>query len=81
MRNRLEDLGRLAVLIDNVLDMSVFDIVDNPKRCFDNFFDLDRDQQENILHDLAYGLDGISNALGDCLTIARGTDELNDDVI
>ena len=81
MRNRLEDLERLAVLIDNLLDHDLFKEENNPRRPkdYDEWFaSMTEDQKDDILRSWVYGIQFISDKLYDMLSIAKGTDPLND---
>ena len=82
MRNRLEDLGRLAVMIDNLLEHALFeDYTLRPHRPkdYDEWFDAKtEDQKDEIIRAWAYGIESIRNKLYDMLSIAQGTDPLND---
>lgn len=83
MRNRLEDLGRIAVLIKNVLDHELFSREESlklgrPKDVHEWFASKTSDQKEEIIRSWAYGLENIAFALYDILSIAEGTDYLNE---
>lgn len=68
MRNRVEDLGRLMVMIDQVLDM-------------DLFRELDKQTYERTGTDLTILREDIVEAkekLYECLSICKGQDYLNE---
>lgn len=80
-RHRIEDLGRLAVLIRNLLGHSLFDEGSLPRRSKDYwewFEHLSEDKKEDILHAWVYGIRDINEKLYDMLSIAEGTDSLNE---
>ncbi len=82
MRQRVEDLGRLSVLVRNLLDHELFeDGILRPRRPKDYaewFESKTDDQKDDILRAWAYGIENISNKLHEMLAIAKGTDDLNE---
>ncbi len=84
MRHRLEDLGRLAVLLRNLLDHELFDEPRfrpyRPKEYGEWFGSKTEDQRDDILRAWAYGLENMSEKLYDMLSIAEGTDPLNESI-
>jgi len=82
MRHRLEDLGRLAVLIDNLLEHNLFeDYALRPHRAkdYDEWFDSKtEDEKDDIIRAWVYGIESIRDKLYDMLSIAQGTDRLNE---
>lgn len=83
MRQRLEDLGRLSVLIRNLLDHQLLtdrgDLRPSRPKDYDEWFaSKTDDQKDDILRAWAYGIEDISNQLYDMLSIAEGTDPLNE---
>lgn len=84
MRHRLEDLGRLAVLIDNLLEHKLFNDPnlrpDRPKDYREWFESKTKDQKDDILRAWAYGIESVRDKILDLWSIARGTDPLNDQV-
>lgn len=83
MRHRLEDLGRLAVLLQGLLDHELFtdegDLRPRRPKDYDEWFaSKSEDQKDDILRAWAYGLEAISHRLYDMLSIAEGTDLLNE---
>ena len=79
MRQRIEDLGRLAVLLKDILDKNgLFEMIDNsPKRWLEKFEVLPIHHQEDILHEIAYAIESLEGRLYECLAIAEATDTLN----
>jgi hypothetical protein len=83
MRHRLEDLGRLAVLLKDLLDHDLFNDDGGlrpyrPKDYEEWFASKSEDKKDDTLRAWAYGLEGIRSRLYDMLSIAEGTDLLND---
>lgn len=78
-RDRIEDLGRLSVLLDNILDHHLFrEERMRPKDFSGWFFEQDEDKKYEILDRFAYGIQAIEEALGHMRQISRGEDILND---
>ena len=81
MRERLEDLGRIAVLLDEALDMGVWTTkaaTDCRNKEIDSeFFTWNRATQEMLLRDLFYGLDDLRDKIIEISDIAYGEDTLN----
>lgn len=78
MRQRVEDLGRISILIDHILQKDVFEIVTGRNKDFpEHFFSKDKDKQYEILHNFVYGVSDIKDQLYQILSIAEGTDDLN----
>jgi hypothetical protein len=79
MRKRIEDLGRIAVMINNVLDLEVWDCYFGRRKDFiDHFRGLDEEKQDTLLHKLIYGLDELKDKLCEISSVAEGTDSLNE---
>jgi hypothetical protein len=79
MRERVEDLGRISVLIDVLLEAEVWDLYSGRKKDFcDHFETLDEDKKSDLLHNLIYGLYYVKDKLYDIAHIADGRDLLNE---
>ncbi len=81
MRHRVEDLGRLAVLIRNLLDHPLFQesfLPGRPKDYWEWFSELPEEKKNDVLHAWVYGIENISEKLYEMLEIAEGTDRLNE---
>ena len=80
MRQRIEDLGRLAVLIDRALKMDTFHLYHGRNKDFvDEFYTWDNDKQVEFLHNMIYSIDEVSDCLHECYSIAIGHDMINDE--
>ena len=83
MRHRIEDLGRLTVMLRNLLDHELFDDNSRPRRpkdYWDWFSELSDEKKDDTLRSWVYGIQDISEHLSDMLQIAQGTDPLNESV-
>lgn len=73
-KERVEDLGKLSILLEEMVEEEIFDLIGN-MRCKDyaDYFDtLSAEEQHNIAHQLAYNLDELKNKVYKCLAIADG---------
>lgn len=78
MRERVEDLGRIAVMIENLLEDEFFDRYCHRPKDFFYLFQLESDdEKESLIRHFAYGRETVSNRLNDMLSIALGEDNLN----
>lgn len=82
-RERIEDLGRLAVMLRHLLDHDLMngDIrfhPGRPKDCIEWFCQKTEDQKDDILTKWCYGFESIRDELYEMLSIAEGTDPLNE---
>lgn len=81
MRHRIEDLGRLAVLIQNLLDHQLFDDFSLPSRrkdYWDWFSELSEEKKDDAVRHWVYGIDNLRDKLYEMLEIAEGKDSLNE---
>lgn len=78
-KERIEDLGKLSILLKELYDHDLFDNIDRywrrPKDSFDLFHALEEDQQAECINSIAYGLDDIKDKISECLSIANGDEE------
>lgn len=78
MRQRLEDLGRIYVMIDNILEL---DVLEEPicrkKDYYDWFNDQSDEKKCDIIDKFVYGLEDVRFKLHDILAIAGGLDDMN----
>lgn len=78
-RERVEDLGRLAVMIKDLLDHEAFGKAPwRPKDVCQWFEDQTEENRQATLRLWAYGFEAIKFKLYDLLSIAEGTDPLNE---
>lgn len=79
MRKRIEDLGRIAVLVEKLFDADVWYVYTGRNKDFVDYFnELDDEKKDDILHKLIYGLDDLKSSISDISLIAEGTDRLNE---
>ena len=77
-RERLEDLGRLRVLLENIADMDIFSMKHSSVRkkdFVDWFRTQNEDKQNDLIEKMIYGIDAIEDYLSECIVIARGHEE------
>lgn len=78
-KERIEDLGRIAVLMDNLVDHPLFVEERMAAKNFPSWFmEQDSEKQELVLRSFAYGLEAIEEALYNIRDIAKGVDSLNE---
>jgi len=77
MRNRLEDFGRLLVLLENIIEIPLMDFHYSPKHDIDRFLCLEKELQEELIHKIYYDLEQIQEKLYECVLIAKCQDDLN----
>ena len=79
MRHRVEDLGRIAAVLDQILDADVWCLYSGRKKDFlDYFSELDEEKKDDLLHALIYGIDSLRESLNQIRDIAYGEDPLNE---
>lgn len=78
MRSRLEDLGRIMILVENLIDLEVWDAFnDKPKRSPEWFKSLSEEQRDDAIRKIAYGMESVKEHLYKVLEICQGQDYLN----
>lgn len=78
MRQRVEDLGRIAALLRMILDMPLFEERHYRKKDFlEHLEALTADQREKLLYSIPYQVDDVKDRLYEILEIAEGVDILN----
>lgn len=78
-RERLEDLGRISVLIRHlILELEELDQPQRAKDCHEWFESKSTEQKDDIIHSWCYGQRNNLEKLHEILAIAEGRDELND---
>lgn len=79
MRERVEDLGRISVMIDELLKRDIWDLYQGRNKDFaDIFRTLHEEKQDDMLHNLIYGISDLKEKLYEISSIAEGTDRLNE---
>ncbi len=81
MRQRVEDLGRIFVMVDNILDSGMFEKWDEMNcRCkdlCDRFQEMTEDEKDKFIHSYGYDIEALSDELYKIREIAMGDDRLN----
>jgi len=84
-RERIEDLGRLMVKIDNILEHDLFTRPgNNGVYCYrikdfpSVFHEFDKEKQTDWVMETLYGIDSVKESLYECLEISKGEDTLNE---
>jgi len=79
MRERVEDLGKISVLLDAILDHEIWDnrasIACRNKDFAEVFKTLDEETQEEFLHNLVYQLEELRDKIHECREIAYGEED------
>lgn len=84
MRHRIEDLGRLLVLLEKIYEFSVKSRVKpfcegwRNKDFADKFLELDKEKQYDYIHEMVYAMSELEDMLQEAISIARGHDALNE---
>ena len=79
MRSRIEDLGRIAVMLDNILELEFWDAYSGRRKDFmEYFYALGVEQQQDLLHTLIYGMETAKEKIYEVSAVAWGTDSFND---
>lgn len=80
MRERVEDLGRIQVMISHLLDQDLFDMISHVRKkdFLDDFSNKSEDERDTFIHQLPYQIEDIQEKLYDILCIANGQDTLNE---
>lgn len=79
MRERVEDLGRLAVMLQELLDREFWDLYMGRKKDFVDYVNsLDQEKRDELFHAFIYGLHSMQESVGEMCIIAEGLDRLNE---
>lgn len=78
MRHRLEDLGRIAVMLDAVLNGRLFRLPVRARDYLQYFEEKSLEEKQEIVHNMAVDIEVVSDFLVKTLEIARGEDALNE---
>lgn len=78
-RNRLEDIGRIMVLIDNLIENPVFEMYEGRAKDFIDYFEsMEHEKRIDFADDMYRGLRNVHEKLYDIYTICKGEDQLNE---
>lgn len=78
-RQRIEDLGRLSVLLDDLLEDNLFDNVPHSAKRFPEWFwSIKQEDQRDCINSLGYAIVRVKEEISKCLDIAEGKDSLNE---
>lgn len=78
MRERIEDIGRLLVMTEALVDHELFTLITcRDKDFIDVFGEMKEDKKDDLLHSLAYSISSVRDQLYEMVSICRGTDLLN----
>lgn len=79
MRERVEDLGRIAVMMQEILDREFWDVYMGRNKDFVDYVNsIDAEKRDDLFHDFIYGLNSVKEKLGEICIIAEGFDRLNE---
>jgi hypothetical protein len=82
-RQRIEDLGVLSEKLHNLSEDELFEVIDKVcRRCkdfTDVFQTLSEDRKEEILDEIAYGIERVKEKIVECYFVALGEEEDDDD--
>lgn len=74
-RERIEDLGRISVLSDDLSNHEVFEIYTGRRKDIHEYWaSLDSEQKDDFLHNMAYGLNDVHEKLLKIWEISTGED-------
>jgi len=77
-RKRIEDLGRLSVLLENILEHEIFREERMLPQDFENWFETqDHEKKQEILERIGRNIPEVEEMLLESLAIAKGIDCLN----
>ncbi len=79
MRQRIEDLGRIAAILSKDLcDHSLFSLYIGRNKDFIEYFELlPEEKKDDLLHSMIYSISDLRDQLYELLEIANGEDRLN----
>jgi len=81
MRQRIEDLGRLSILLRVLLDHDLFDkdLLPNRSKDYSAWFShMSEEKKDEMIHSWIYGIEDIREQIHLMLEIADGEDHLNE---
>jgi hypothetical protein len=69
-------LGQLSILLKQAIESSIFDLPwSGVKDAVDVFFSLSKEKQEDLIHQLAYKIEGMNQTLYEMLELATDFEE------
>lgn len=71
-KERLEDLGRIAATLENILEWDFFQDETAPKWLLDSWEEKTGEQKDDVLRTLFYGRQELRWKLGELLYLANG---------
>ena len=78
MRDRLEDIGRILILLENALNLDIFDEFPCRNKDFVEWVEeLSEEKREEVLHPIPYKIQELQEKLYEMREIASGLDRLN----
>lgn len=80
MIDRSFALGRVLVLLEKLYDRDIFEerYWSRPKEATEWFFRQTKDKQDDVVHEIAYGLEGVIHELAEIISICRGHDDISE---
>lgn len=78
-RHRLEDLGRVLMILQRIDEDIDFEFTGRRKDFPEWFLSLDEEKKSDFLYELPYKMERIEERIAECILICRGHDELNQD--
>ncbi len=80
MKNRLEDLGKLSVLLEQLYNHEIFETYTGRPKDFEDWFERRTDDEKSeILHSIIYNIEDIQQKIAECKYIADGNNNENND--
>ena len=77
MKERIEDLGRLFVLLDHVIHHGIFKFYMGRNKDFSEFIEeMNQEKRMDFMHDLIYGIKEVEEILYECRAIAQGDEDV-----
>jgi hypothetical protein len=78
-RERLEDLGRIRVLLEKLSEHEIFNLHHGRNKDFYDWFSVKSEEdKEDFLNKVIYAISYIEEKLSECILIARGHDAITE---
>lgn len=72
-RERLEDLGRVSVMIESLREHELFQLYDGAPKRFEEWWEtLTIEQKFKFMHDMAYGIEDVYSKVCEICCVADG---------